>query len=233
LALAYPATAAFAAPPVPYTWTGYYTGLDAGYAWGNTATNCTFIPGIASPCEGTAIPNVKPQGGAFGVEIGADWQHQNWVFGLGGDVSALGLRDTAQFPSVDAGKTDEISSRYDWLGTARGRIGYAVGPSLFYGTGGLAIGRVRDVYNHDIAGSGATNIFAADTLTGWTAGAGWQYMFSDHWSLKLEYLHVDLGRNALDISGATNGGYGAAPGSSVLHFNNTFDLVRAGVSYKW
>lgn len=222
-----------AAAPVPI-WTGYYIGLNAGYAWGQNATTCTFATGVGSPCEGIAFPDLKSRGGLFGAEIGANWQFQNWVVGAAVDWSALDLHADEFFPSVDAGKANQIASRYDWLGTARGRVGYAVGQSLFYGTGGLAVGRVNNVYENEINTSNGGYFSTASNRTGWTIGAGWEYRVTQNWGVKLEYLHVDLGSTNLDISAAaTNGNTGGSPGSSVLHFSNAFDVVRAGVNFKW
>jgi outer membrane immunogenic protein len=224
-----PPAPAPAAIPVPI-WTGFYVGLNAGYAWGQNATSCTFVSGVFSPCGGIGFPDLKSHGGLFGAEIGANWQFQNWVVGAAVDWSALDLHADEFFPSVDKGKSDQIASRYDWLGTARGRIGYAVGQSLFYGTGGLAIGRVKDTYLNEINTSSAGYFATASNRTGWTAGAGWEYRLTQNWGVKLEYLHVDLGDTNLDISAARGVG---PPGSSVLHFSNAFDLIRAGVNYKW
>jgi outer membrane immunogenic protein len=54
-ALAYPAMAAdmpVKAPPLPppviapaLTWTGVYIGVNGGYAWGDSSTSCSVLPG--------------------------------------------------------------------------------------------------------------------------------------------------------------------------------------------
>ncbi|HLH94313.1 MAG TPA: outer membrane beta-barrel protein [Xanthobacteraceae bacterium] len=232
------------APPVPPVavsgWTGFYIGANAGYAFGQNSTSCSFTPGIGSPCQGAAFPDLKSRGGLLGVEAGANWQYQDWVLGAAVDWSALDVNASAYFPSIDSGKSNQVASRYDWLGTARGRVGYAVGQSLFYGTGGLAFGRVNDSYGNDVLGTSLSNparVFnMAVDRTGWTAGAGWEYRMAQNWDFKLEYLHVDLGGTTLDISASGTSGnsaLGNPPGSSVVHFGNAFDLVRAGVDFRW
>lgn len=238
LALALPGAGAHAAEPLPYSWTGFYTGLNAGYAWGNNTPICSVVPGATSPCNGLAIPTENSQGGIFGIEVGANWQYQNWVVGAAADWSVTDLHDSYSFPSVDAGKSDALSSRYDWLGTARGRLGYVAGQSLFYGTGGLAVGRVKHEFDNDFNSTtgSAQSFVTTGTMAGWTAGAGWEYMINRNLSVKAEYLHVDLGKSQLDISASptnANFGAGAAPGTSILHFNNTFDIVRAGINLRW
>jgi outer membrane immunogenic protein len=114
-----------------------------------------------------------------------------------------------------------------------------VGQSLFYGTGGLAFGRVNDTFLNDINVAGSFGSFSATAdRMGWTAGAGWEYALAPNWTVKVEYLHVDLGSTSLDISAANTNtvrmtGVIPPPGSAVLHFNNSFDLVRVGVGYRW
>jgi outer membrane immunogenic protein len=240
-ALAYPATAAAQTPgqAVAASWTGFYAGIHGGYAWGANKTSCSFAVAALSPCDTFVFPGTRSKGGLFGGEVGANWQVQNWVFGLAGDFNWLDVSDTTQFPSIDAGKTDQFASRYDWLGTARGRVGFAAGRSLFYATGGAAFGRVKHEYVHNLfsqppGGPGQT-FAVAHTRTGWTVGAGWEFMLMPNWTFKAEYLHVDLGESNLDlaglISGATAGG--APPGTSVLHFTNRLDIIRAGINFKF
>src|SRR5262245_22744024 len=145
---------AVAPPPQVWSWSGWYVGVNAGYAWGKSDTDCSFVPGVGSRCSGFAFPSTGPKGALIGGEVGVNWQYQNWVFGLGGDLSWVAIRDTTQFPRVDAAKTDQLSTRYDWLGTARGRIGVAAGPSLFYGTGGAAFARVKHDYVFNVFNQG-------------------------------------------------------------------------------
>jgi outer membrane immunogenic protein len=233
---------AFAASPPPYTWTGVYFGLNAGYEWGDNPTSCSYPSGLGGACQGEAFPNLKTNGELFGSTFGADWQYHNWVLGAAADFSVLDLHGSAAFPSVDAGKNgtaDQIASRYDWLGTVRGRAGYAIGQSLIYGTGGFAFARVDDQYLNEMNGADAGAFSTSGVRTGWTVGGGVEYALTSNWSVKLEYLHVGLAGTNLDVSGALTaaiaGGGTAAPppGSVILHFNNSFDLVRAGVNFRW
>ncbi|MGA8651485.1 MAG: outer membrane beta-barrel protein, partial [Xanthobacteraceae bacterium] len=82
-----------------------------------------------------------------------------------------------------AGQGCETKS--NWLATVRGRAGYAWDRVLFYGTGGAAFANVQ-------AGAGALP-FSSSTQTGWTAGAGVEYAFTNNISAKVEYLYVGLG----------------------------------------
>ncbi|HMH60448.1 MAG TPA: carbohydrate porin, partial [Bradyrhizobium sp.] len=70
-------------------------------------------------------------------------------------------------------------------GSLRGRIGYASGPWLAYATGGLAWAGERFV-NTPAVGSEEKEL---NVRLGWAAGAGVEYAFAPHWSLRLEYLY--------------------------------------------
>src|SRR5262249_31953552 len=68
-----------------------------------------------------------------------------------------------------------------WVGSLRPRLGYAMGPLMIYGTGGLAYGNP------------ALMTFNSNFRLGWTAGAGVEYQLYKNMGLRLEYLHTDLG----------------------------------------
>src|SRR5260370_6536560 len=99
-----------------YSWAGPYLGGNLGYAWGSVDNNLT-----------------KPSGFAGGVQAGYNWQQGPWVFGVEGDIQATGADDTfAPWKFANP-----------WVGTVRGRVGYALGNVLFYGTRGLSLGVLR------------------------------------------------------------------------------------------
>ena len=83
----------------------------------------------------------------------------------------------------------------------RGRLGYVAGPTLFYATGGLAYGEVKS----ESQVSGINTVFtfqfnsfggsldASKVKTGWAAGWGIETQLGGNWSVKKEYLYIDLG----------------------------------------
>ncbi len=169
------APAAYVEPP--FTWTGFYLGLNGGGAFGRS----TF---------GGAVPTAfDTSGGLVGGTIGYNWQAGQIVFGLEGDADWANIRGSAA-----CGGFTVCSTRSDFLATARGRLGYAFGRFLPYVTGGLAVGNIRS----SVAGFGTTDV----TNAGWTVGAGVEAAFARNWSAKLEYLYVDLGRGGA-IAGTT------------------------------
>ena len=154
------------APPyTPTPWTGWYAGLNAGYASsgakvGTTSTNTYAYPIGGGPELASAITGLSnfsapanDNGFIGGGQIGGNWQLDKiWVAGVEADIqgatssqgshtvgSSLMLPDG--FPNSVV-QTASVSRKLDYLGTARGRFGVLVGSLLFYGTGGLAYGGV-------------------------------------------------------------------------------------------
>src|SRR5208337_4481629 len=126
--------------------------------------------------------------------------------------------------------------KLDWFSTLRGRLGATVTPdSLVYATGGLAVGGISHVGT--IFGSSLINgtTSAADTgflsratKTGWVVGAGVEAHLAGNWTGKIEYLHMDLGRDSIDAANPLN----ATPLAVSLNSRITDDLVRVGLNYK-
>ena len=181
-------------PPPVYNWTGFYVGINGGGGWGRSDFSDPFASG-----------SFNTSGGLVGGTVGYNWQMGPVVFGLEGDVDWSDIRG-----STLCGGVTSCEVRNDWLGTARGRLGYAFDRIMPYVTGGLAVGDIKT----SVPGFGDTR----DTKAGWTAGGGVEAAIAGPWTAKVEYLHVDLGRT-----------------SSVLGSNAKFnaDIVRAGLNYRF
>jgi outer membrane immunogenic protein len=191
-----PAPTTYAPPPPivqPNTWAGFYVGVNGGYAWG-------------AGDDDTSRGDVS--GGFGGGQIGYNFQSGNFVYGLETDLQAGQI----------TGKSDDYASKEttDWFGTLRGRLGYAFGNTLLYGTGGFAYGGVNQKLTY------ADVLFSNDdTRTGWTAGAGIEYKVSGNWSLKGEYQYVDFGKE--DLSGTA----GTMEGPET-----SFHTAKIGLNYR-
>lgn len=195
-------------PPAAYIdqniWQGFYAGLNGGYGWGDNGSAISYSNGGTSD-------RAQPQGGFGGGQIGYNFQTGPVVYGLetdfeGGDLS---------------GHSSDLSSKesVDWFGTVRGRVGYAFGHVLVYGTGGLAYG---DVHQKALAG---TDVLSNNsTQAGWVAGAGVEYKISPAWSLKGEYQYIDLGSERLAD---------AANAVTTNSLDTSFQTVRFGVNYRF
>jgi outer membrane immunogenic protein len=85
-----PARPSYKALPAPapapvYNWTGFYTGIAGGLAWGQSQ----FVDADPTNLNGLlGSPITKKfdvSGGIFGGTVGYNWQFNNWVTGLEGD----------------------------------------------------------------------------------------------------------------------------------------------------
>ena len=127
--------------------------------------------------------------------------------------------------------TTNATRELDWLGTFRGRVGYHRRPFLVYATGGLAVGEHKlGIGISDPTATPPANLFNQNSSTsvGWTVGAGAEWMFARQWSLKAEYLYVDLG----NISSTINYAYAPANTSSLTGTVHDRDnIVRGGINY--
>lgn len=184
-----PATApVYVASPV-YNWTGFYAGVTGGGGWGTSNF-------------GGASYDVD--GGIFSGALGYNFQTGPVVFGLEGDIGFSNIRGSAGCGITNCDTANK------WLGTVRGRLGYAAGNYMPYVTGGWAFGGV-DTW---VTGVGS----ASDTRSGWTLGGGVEAAVAGPWTAKIEYLHVDLGRGS------------AVAGSDASFKTN---IVRAGLNYRF
>jgi outer membrane immunogenic protein len=191
---AMPAKAPAYVAPI-YNWSGFYVGINGGGGWGHSS--------VTGPLSTGGDFDVK--GGLIGGTLGFNYQVGQVVYGLEGDIDWSNIKGSA---TCAVGVTCEAKN--NWLGTARGRIGYAFGSFLPYVTGGLAVGDVKTT----ATGLGS----ASSTKAGWTLGGGVEAAISGPWTAKVEYLYVDL-QSANAPAGA----------STEFHTN----VVRGGLNYRF
>ena len=199
----------YKASEAPFTWTGFYFGVNGGYGWGRSSWS--------DPAFGADSGSFNTTGALFGGQLGYNWQTGQLVLGIETDADWANIKgSTAGLGGVCVADGGGLcQTKQDWFGTTRGRIGYAFGRFMPYVTGGVAYG--------DIIASQTTGD-ATQTKFGWSAGGGLEYALTRNWSAKAEYLHLDLGTATL---------FSAASGASTLSVPVTNDLVRAGINYHW
>ncbi|WP_315838390.1 outer membrane protein [Bradyrhizobium prioriisuperbiae] len=220
-------TGVYAPEPVR-NWAGWYVGGNGGSA---TARNPTSVIPASDPTvrERTVL---SPDGYFGGAQIGYNWQAANWVFGLETDFQGSSQKDdkVCLFGCPTNGLGGAVDQKMQWFGTARGRLGYSVGSSLFYATGGFAYGNVKTNFTFLDVPSVSTSI--SQTRTGWTVGAGLESpfeffgLFGKNWTSKTEYLYVDLGRTTGTV--ATPGFFG---GSQTFTSRAQEHIFRTGLNY--
>jgi high affinity Mn2+ porin len=193
-----------------FDWSGFYIGGHTGYSRGTSSavlsdplsfsTN-SVVSGVIGGVQGGY--NVRlPSGLLLGVE--ADLTFPNY-FSSNSIVSTL------------AGARSEVVEKLDYTGTVRGRLGYASGHWLVYATGGFAFAGERFTNTPDI-GPDQKHI---NVRPGWAAGAGVEYAFAPHWSVRLEYLYSQFDRANVRFPSGTEH-------SSTLDFQQ----IRIGLNRK-
>jgi outer membrane immunogenic protein len=236
----------YKAPPLAplFSWTGWYIGGNAGYGWGESTnpaiSSNLVVEGVA--VSGLVFPSLSPKGFVGGGQIGYDWQvNPSWVVGLvadfqGADIKASStnsgdLVTRAALP-VRFTVAESLSEKLDFLGTVRGRLGYAAGNWLFYGSGGVAYGDVRSTVDFTVStASNANNIEAipgshTETRGGWAAGGGVNYALTPNWIVGADYLHYDLGHTS--VTGFDGRGDFLTASQKVGG-----DIVRGVINYKF
>jgi outer membrane immunogenic protein len=217
------------------SWTGFYAGLNAGYAWGNSAgtgvANSRFDPVFFGS---VVIPSIKPEGFIGGGQIGYNWQSGSWVLGAEADFSGMNAKtDQAVNPffSGKSGSFATYSSKYDWLATARLRAGVTLAQNwLVYVTGGLAVTHVSDSIVGAPTSAGTVVSYAdSKTLVGGTVGAGVEYAFAQNWSLKAEYLYAKFENTTPTLAAPTP--FGAV--GPIASFKHDLSTARAGINYRF
>jgi len=200
-----------------YDWSGIYVGAHLGYNFSNNQQNVVTSDPKGSLIDPSGLSQIvlfprqldgRRNGIIGGGQIGINYQWQNTVIGLEADFSGLQSRasSNAQFAFYDATKApfpNYTSANYanvkqDWLGTLRGRVGYAFDNVLLYGTGGLAVGRVTSSSSFSIINTGnpPPDFLSGNQTTtrvGFAVGAGAEYGITKNMSVSLEYLYYDLG----------------------------------------
>ena len=231
---------AYKAPPpvIAYRWTGFYVGLNAGYNWANVDVDWLYAPGfpsapadIAAATAG-AVGTLHPKGFTGGGQIGYNWQITNVVLGAEADVEYLGGSDSRfvnlAAVGLPAGTTQTETVKSRWLATFRGRLGWALDRVLVYATGGLAVGRISysDLATYTL---GLQQSASSDTTkAGWTAGAGIEYAITPNWTVRGEYLYVDLGSTSYTSV------FTPSPAAVITH-NHDYktNIARFGLNYKF
>jgi len=183
-----------------YNWTGFYLGINGGGGWGSSSWDST--------------GNIDLSGGMIGGTVGYNWQMGAWVLGLEGDVDWASIKGTTNVPGCFAGG---CATENTWLGTARGRVGYAFDRFMPYITGGAAFGGV-DANHAGFTGQSSTQV-------GWVAGVGLEFAVVNNVTAKVEYLHYDLGSFTCGL----NCGNGFV--NDTVSFNA--DVIRGGLNLRF
>jgi outer membrane immunogenic protein len=190
-------------------WTGLYVGASAGYAWsGDGRVDLAIQNGPQVPGVGT----LDLSGPFAAVQAGVNWQHGRLVLGLEADLAAGHLDASFGPVAANAPGVLIVSGKTDihHLATVRGRVGFTHDRFLFFLTGGWAGADVRhrltaldpgDPFSEGEDPDVTFTFLSHGRRHGYALGGGLEWEMRERWSLKLEYLWIDLGRHTLTADG--------------------------------
>ena len=198
------------APVQPlFSWTGFYIGGFAGGAFGGSTDLHSTVP--SGPYGGD-----RPDTFFGGGQLGVNYQFApNWVAGIEGEIGGGSNADRVVMHPAPGGPRGPILHVHasDWLASVTGRLGYTWGAGMIYGKGGVAF--------RDNGGLSGTVPFTSDRNdTGYTVGAGLEYMFAPAWSAKIEYQYYNFDTTSVAVA--------AGPSFS---YKDDIHTVKAGINY--
>lgn len=222
-------------------WTGTYIGAHAGYGWADWDGNLystTHAPPNQDYGFNPSNVTIGDEGWLGGLQIGHNEQFGSLVVGLEIDASKTDLDASGSYININKSFQWDVSTEMQWLGTARARIGWATKDLLLYATGGAAYARTEgDLVVTHLTCQQCPRVSATGSADedhfGYTVGGGLEWRLTGNWSLKSEYLYVDLGKEDYHFTGEVAAVYGGGP-----HVTDSFpaDLslhtVRVGINYK-
>ncbi len=211
------------------SWSGLYFGGDIGGVFGGGAGISNFFQDDSDPKFANNAQRQSPSPSAFtgGLHAGYNWQFAPaWMLGIEGDwqwtrprYSFCRQTDIGSAACSDNGNGfANISSETRSIGTVRARIGQTFDRLMVYGTGGVAFADIKTTVG---------------VKTGWAAGGGIEWMFSPNWSVRAEYLHIDLGKVSNTLNLTTDNCEGSGPCGVTWSRDVRYDTVRAGLSYRF
>ena len=199
-----------------FNWSGFYAGGNAGAVWSHLTT--TDVDGFAAGGTPGTQTNLHHTGFTGGGQFGYNIQSGNFVYGIEADIGWMGLGKKSLITgSVSNTQVGVDSGLY---GDVTGRIGYVVNNSLWYAKGGWAFYDANPLFS-TTAGFTANNNLG--TYSGWTAGAGVEWLIGQNWTAKIEYQHFDFGRAEFTLAPA------------VFRFDERLraEVVKIGLNYKF
>jgi opacity protein-like surface antigen len=184
--------------PSYYNWSGLYIGANFGGGWSNGNLN---------------VPGNNFYGGLSefiaGGQIGYNLQAGNFLYGVEGTFDWT----TFDHPALPTATLGSVSQH--WIGTAAGRFGVVANRWLVYGKlGGGWVESTAVINTPGLSWTGSS------TKDGWLVGAGLEYGFKPHWTVRLEYDYLALA------------GWNSAP-VPAIPLNRDLQTITAGISYKF
>jgi outer membrane immunogenic protein len=212
-------------PPPVFSWTGFYIGANVGGAWArNNWTDTLFLDNFNNGNNSRFIG---------GGQIGGNYQIGNFVIGGEWDFDWASNNNNGTGVFIPGVGNIAVTSNNHWITTVAARFGWAIDHLLLYGkAGGGWVGNNNLTVTNLTTGAS----FTCGTLAltncgnnagGWLVGGGFEYAFTNNWTLKFEYDYLGLGNRTFSIPAT-------APflaGDTFVSNNRNVQMVKLGVNY--
>ena len=202
-----------------YDWSGFYIGGHVGYGGANYSGRFDTSEIVA---EQGFLEDIDLNGIAVGAHAGYNYQIDQWVLGLEGDITFTNWSDKNVFER-DGNNEDFMDGSVDLLGSVRGRAGIAFDRLLVFGTAGIAFTNADYVAHDGIKGSDVSGKVNFNDM-GLVVGGGGEWALTDMVSMRVEGLYYVF-NDRENASGLTPD---SDPGD-FAKFENAF-VVRGGLS---
>ncbi len=205
--------------PPPFSWTGFYIGGNIGGAWAESNwSDSRFGLNWGRSSDATFI---------YGGQLGVNYQFNYFVIGAEWDVDGVGNSGDSRTITGPLGQTFQLTSSDTWISTLAARLGFAYNRALFYGKfGGGWVGN-NGFTLVDLTTGQAFSGSTGRTADGWLVGAGFEYAFTNNWTVKIEYDFLGLP----DRNVAPQGVVIPALAGDTITGNHNVQMVKLGVNY--
>lgn len=224
-----PAPAPVYVAPV-FTWSGFYVGVNGGYAGDEFRYPFAVTADIEGPVTvASGKASVNSSGFIGGAQIGYNFQlGNNFVLGIEGDYNFSNVEGRVAADANFDGSNIALSagSELTSFATVRARAGYSWDRALLYVTGGWAHARIKSGLDVSYDSESLISLSRKHNLNGWALGAGLEYALTDRLSFKTEYLYMDFGKATLLETNFGEANIG-------LDVDTRIHTVRAGLNYRF
>lgn len=206
-------------------WTGYYAGANAGFAFNDAQLKSQQLGFNSS--SNTCNMNSDYSIFSSGVQLGYMYQFPNsYVSGIEANATINNNQNhtfscNSKFnPNV----YDRFTFRNQMQTSIKGRVGrpqdWNKSIYLPYVTAGASLVNVGLSYENE----GGNYYSTTTTQLGWLIGAGVEWAFMPHWSLRAEYSYVDYGK-AIELNIPTIYGLNDPNGSAKVDLSSNNIVV--------
>lgn len=183
-----------------HNWTGLYAGADAGVVFNDAQLTSQHL--AFTSLSGTCDLNLDFTTFSSGIQLGYMYQFGSSVV-AGVEVNTTFNGNQKQTSSCrsefNPDVYDSFTLRNQTQTAIKGRVGRALNwdktTFLPYLAVGASLANLELSYNNE----GGNHQSTADTAVGWLIGAGMEWSFLQHWSLRAEYSFADYG-DAINLS---------------------------------